>query len=134
MSSNNIDILTKEYVDVVHEMTTCMKKMEELKLRATNLEKQIESLNKDSSPKEIIQPLQKQTPKEVVDSDSDSVPSDSDDSVEIIENLSDDDAESSKKVKSDVKTTSAPVSRGRGRGRGRGGSRGGRGGKNGNNV
>ena len=41
MSSNNIDILTKEYVDVVHEMTTCMKKMEELKLRATNLEKQI---------------------------------------------------------------------------------------------
>ena len=132
MGSNNIDALTKEYIQVVNEMTTCMMKMDELKTRASELEKLIEDHNKESAPKEVIQPLQKQVVNvKDSDSESDSLPSDSEDSVEIIENLSDDD-DPKKKVEL-KKDKATPVSRGRGRGRGRGG-RGGRGGKSGNEV
>ena len=35
MGSNNLDELTKEYIKVVNEMTTCMMKLDSLKNQAT---------------------------------------------------------------------------------------------------
>jgi len=61
MTSNNLDELTKEYIKVVNEMTTCMMKMDELKSRATELEKLIEDQNKESVPKEVVNVASKNT-------------------------------------------------------------------------
>ena len=45
MGSNNLDALTKEYIQVVNEMTSCMMKMNELKNRAKELENLIKLCN-----------------------------------------------------------------------------------------
>jgi len=127
MASNNLDALTKEYIQVVNDMTTGMLKINELSNRARELEKLIEEFNKDNAPKEIV-PTQKivSKPKEpVVESDSDDSQSDDEESIEFIKNLSDDEAKP--EPKKDAPTRGGRGGRG-GRGRGRGRGRGGAGG------
>jgi len=127
MASNNLDALTKEYIQVVNDMTTGMLKINELSNRARELEKLIEEFNKDNAPKEIV-PTQKivSKPKEpIVESDSDDSQSDDEESIEFVKNLSDDEAKP--EPKKDVPTRGGRGGRG-GRGRGRGRGRGGAGG------
>jgi hypothetical protein len=95
MATSNVDLLTKEYIQVVNRMTSLMLQLTTEKERATELEKLIEDQNKDLNPKEYInQPKNiiisnQQITKNNSDSESDSL-SDSDDSVEFVKTLSDD--------------------------------------------
>lgn len=140
MATSNVETLTKEYIQVVNRMTSLMIQLNEEKARAVELEQLLEANNKDLIPKEyIVQPNKNiiatnQIVKNDDDSDSESL-SDSDDSVEFIKNLSDDDDKNKPEVKNDAAAKGATrgSSRGRGAGRGRGRGRG-RGGKNGNEV
>ena len=124
MASNNLDALTKEYIQVVNDMTTGMLKINELSNRARELEKLIEECNKSNIPKEIVQ-TQKILPKTkepVEESDSDESLSDDEESVEFVKNLSDDDAKPEPKKETAVRGgRGGRGGRGRGRGRGRGG-------------
>ena len=49
----NYDTLTKEYIQIVNEMTTCMLRMDELKAMATEKEVLIAQLNKELVPKSL---------------------------------------------------------------------------------
>jgi len=124
MASNNLDALTKEYIQVVNDMTTGMLKINELSNRARELEKLIEEFNKSNIPKEIVQ-TQKIVPKPkepVVESDSDDSLSDDEESIEFVKNLSDDEAKPEPKKETAVRGgRGGRGGRGRGRGRGRGG-------------
>jgi hypothetical protein len=128
MASNNLDALTKEYIQVVNDMTTGMLKINELSNRARELEKLIEECNKSNIPKEIVQ-TQKIVPKSkepVEESDSDDSLSDDEESIEFVKNLSDDDAKPEPKKETATRGgRGGRGGRGRGRGRGRGGGSGG---------
>ena len=55
MESTNLDAAKQEYIKLVNKLSSLMMEINEIKPRASELEKIITELSKDSNTKEIIQ-------------------------------------------------------------------------------